>query len=137
MSRTTGCSFHLGRTAASLGVGYSSALIPSAKGAKEGAVSLSGTGMWDGDGEDPALRCVESRDPVTGEPCVIFIAPCLCYQVDSVADQARETFSIFRNWAHWMQAAVSFSCMSCWTEIRKTYAFAVSGRSSQRSWKRL
>lgn len=109
MSRTTGSPFHLGRTTASVGVGYSSAPIPSAKGAREGAVSLSGTGMWDADGEDPALRCVDGRNPVTGEPRVKFVAPYLRYQLGPDADRAREVFSILRkNWAQRMHGAVSF-----------------------------
>lgn len=94
MSRTTGSPFHHGRTAARLGLGYSSAPNPSAKFAREGAVSLSGTGMWDVDGEDPALRCVDRKK--TGEPRVKFVAPFLRYQLGSDAHQAHEVFSIFR-----------------------------------------
>ncbi|CAM9910415.1 unnamed protein product, partial [Ascophyllum nodosum] len=53
--RSTGSLSRLGHTANDLWGGGSSPLIPSAKGTV-GGVSLTGTGIWDGDGEDPALR---------------------------------------------------------------------------------
>ncbi|CAM9842968.1 unnamed protein product [Pylaiella littoralis] len=51
-----GSPFRLGRAAGGLAVGESSALhTPLAKGTV-GGVSMAGTGMWDGDAEDPILR---------------------------------------------------------------------------------
>lgn len=39
-------------------MGESTALLtPLAKGGAIGGISMSGTGMWDGDAEDPVLRC--------------------------------------------------------------------------------
>eukprot|EP00904_Undaria_pinnatifida_P002651 jgi/Undpi1/12387/HiC_scaffold_5.g02059.m1 len=54
-NRTAGSPSRLGRTAGGMAVGQSSALSPSRKDAV-GGVSVAGTGAWDGDTEDPALR---------------------------------------------------------------------------------
>ncbi|CAM9186272.1 unnamed protein product, partial [Ectocarpus fasciculatus] len=56
--RTAGGSpSRLGRTAGGLAMGESTALFtPLAKGGAIGGISMSGTGMWDGDAEDPVLR---------------------------------------------------------------------------------